>query len=224
MCGKFAYTVFRLKWVIKKNYCSVRCLKLDVILLLELTISYRRVIRVYTSVITQTLWKLDKTILLWEICWFWTVVIEITADRWRVCWRRLRLYIFLNGAKLKVLYCKQFLVKRCGTGWWADCLRIIFCTKLRLYMHRWFYILQFLTSTEKFVRGLGIVNELNSLVMKKRYKCHNPTLHVMVDVSNYQVLPDIFSSNILNVTCLYIYIRPGAAIRCTFTFTTIIIC
>jgi len=42
------------------------------------------------SVIMQILWKLDKRILLWEICWFWTTVIEVTADTWRVCWRRLR--------------------------------------------------------------------------------------------------------------------------------------
>jgi len=69
------------------------------------------------------------------------------------------------------------------------------------FTHCWFYILRFLKSItskiEKFVHGLGIANELHCLVLKKRYKLNNPTLHVMADVSHYQAFPDISSSNIL---------------------------
>ena len=42
---------------------------------------------------------------------------------------------------------------------------------------------KFASTSLKFVCGLGFVNELHSLALKKRYKCHNPTLHVMVDVA-----------------------------------------
>ena len=55
--------------------------------------------------------------------------------------------------------------------------------------------------------GSRIVNELRSLALKKRYKSHNPTLHVTFDVSHYQVVPDISSSNILNITCLYVLVQ-----------------
>jgi hypothetical protein len=50
MCGKFAYIMFWLKWAIKKNYCTVICLKLKEISVLQLTILYRRAFSGYTHV------------------------------------------------------------------------------------------------------------------------------------------------------------------------------
>jgi hypothetical protein len=53
--------------------------------------------------------------------------------------------------------------------WNADWMTIIFCRKLGLHMHYWFYILQFLKQitwlVEKSVRGLRILNEVYSLML-----------------------------------------------------------
>jgi hypothetical protein len=53
---------------------------------LQLTILYWRVVQgVYRYRLYCSLWwKVAKGIFLWAICRFWTIVIEVNADRWRV--------------------------------------------------------------------------------------------------------------------------------------------